>query len=204
MDKILIKALVLLICFIKTTICEPNPTDVYVNSLELQPNMYYMFWNYTSTDVLIELQVKTTGWIGFGLSPNGGMDGSDVIVAWLDKTSGKANFTDRHINGRRVLVDQVQNWFPILVTSRDGYVVAKFTRKVKICDKTGEDMDIPDGTPFVIFAYGTSFGADGDIAYHDFRGTKSVQLLSSLNIKVDLDMSQVETMEYRVDVNTIL
>ena len=158
----------LLLLTVQCCLTAPSPTADYANSMELQPNIYYMYWNYTTTDVLIELHVKTTGWIGFGLSPNGGMDGSDVIVAWLD-SNGKANFT----------------------------------RKIKICDKSNEDMDIPDGTPFVIFSYGTKF-TDGDISYHDFRGTKSIQFTSSLNAKVDIDMSQVETAEFRVDVFLIL
>lgn len=31
------------------------------------------------------------GWVAFGLSPNGGMNGSDVIVGWIK--NGQANFT---------------------------------------------------------------------------------------------------------------
>jgi hypothetical protein len=177
----------------------PTPTVSYANSLELQPNAYYLFWNFTKTDILFEIQVKTTGWAGFGISPNGGMDGSDVIVTWIG-SDGKANFTDRHIKNRDVIVDKTQNWLPLGVTTKDGFLVARFTRKIDICDKSGEDMDIPDGTPFVIFAYGTRFNNNGDIAYHDFRGTASVQLTSAINLKIDLDMSQVETTEYRVDV----
>ena len=187
---------------LKTVYSDPSPTGPYANSLELEAGNYYLLWNFTQTDILIEVHAKTTGWLGFGISPNGGMDGSDVVIAWLD-ANGKANFTDRHIRDRNVIVDQVQNWFPILVTNRNGYLVAKFTRKIKICDKSGEDMDIPDGTPLVIYAYGSKFGPNGDITYHDSRGTKSVQLTSSLNTKIDIDMSQVQTQEYRVDVNFI-
>ena len=196
-----IKILTILTCLALFRLYQtaPAPTENYVNSLELQPGAYILYWNFTSTDILMEVHVKTTGWIGFGLSPNGGMDGADVIIAWIDK-NGKGVFTDRHIRGRDVMIDTVQNWMPLLVTSRDGFVVAKFTRKIKICDKSGEDMDIPDGTPFVIYAYGKSFNGEGDIAFHDFRGTKSVQLTSSLNLKIDLDMSEVEAIEYRVNV----
>ena len=199
MMNVIQKLSLLILLTVECCFMAPNPTADYANSMELQENMYYLYWNYTTTDILIELQVKTTGWIGFGLSPNGGMDGADVIIAWID-ANGKSNFTDRHIRGRDVIVDQVQNWMPLLVTSKDGFLVAKFTRKIKICDKSNEDMDIPDGTPFVIFAYGTKFSSNGDIAYHDFRGTRSVQLTSSLNQKIDIDMSQVQTAEFRVDV----
>lgn len=177
----------------------PQPTENYANSLELAPDTFYFLWNYTSTDILMEVHVKTTGWVGFGLSPNGGMDGSNVVVFWIDPSTGDTHFTARHIKGRDVIVNKAQNWIPIMVARRNEYLVAKFTRKIKICDKSGEDMDIPDGTPHIIFSYGTRF-EDGDITYHDFRGTKTVQLTSSLNTKVDIDMSQVETAEFRVNV----
>lgn len=123
-----------------------------------------------------------------------------MIVAWINQTTGKANFTDRHIRGRSVLVDETQKWFPLLVTSTDGFLVAKFTRKIDICDQSGEHIDIPTGTPSVIFAYGTNF-VNGDITYHDFRGTQSLPLISALNSNVDIDMSQIETVDYRVNVN---
>ena len=188
-----------LLSIFKSSYSSPSPTSIYANSLELESGNYYLLWNFTQTDILIEVHAKTTGWLGFGISPNGGMDGSDVVIAWID-SNGKANFTDRHIRDRDVLIDEEQNWMPLGVMKRNEYLVAKFTRKIKICDKSGEDMDIPDGTPFVIYSYGTKFKENGDIGYHDSRGTKSVQLTSALNAKINIDMNEVETQEYRVDV----
>jgi hypothetical protein len=128
------------------------------------------------------------------------MDGSNVVVFWLD-SKGQVNFTDRHIKDRSVLINKAQNWHPVSVTSKNGYLVGKFTRKIKICDKTNQDVDIPTGTPYVIFAYGTKF-ANGDITYHDFRGSKTLPLISALNNIVDIDMSTVKTADFRINVNT--
>jgi hypothetical protein len=126
------------------------------------------------------------------------MDGSNVAIFWVD-SNGKVNFTDRHIVEKSVIINKAQNWHPILVTSKNGYLVAKFTRKIKICDKTNQDLDIPTGTPYVIFAYGNNF-ANGDIAYHDFRGSKTLPLISSLNNVIDIDMSTVKTADFRLNV----
>ena len=179
----------------------PAPTAHYANRLVLEePDSFVLLWNYTDTDITCELQVRTTGWMGFGLSPNGGMDGANVAISWIDQTTGLINFTDRHIRGRSVLVNQHQNWLPVLVKHTDGYLITKFTRKIKICDQNNEDMDIPNGTPFVIFAYGTEFEENGDIGYHSFRGTKSVPLINSLNKKIDFDMTEIETADFKVDV----
>jgi hypothetical protein len=71
-----------------------TPTGTYTNYLDLMDNgMYRFYWSFTSTDLTGEIHVRTTGWVGFGLSPNGGMDNSDVIVGWIDDKTLVANFT---------------------------------------------------------------------------------------------------------------
>ena len=71
-----------------------QPTGFYSNFADFVANgMYRFYWNYTSTDLIGEIHVKTNGWIAFGLSPNGGMDNSDVIVGWIDDSTGTVNFT---------------------------------------------------------------------------------------------------------------
>ena len=69
-----------------------KPTSNYDNQVDLIEGLYRFYWNFTSTDLIGELHCKTNGWIGFGLSPNGGMDSSDVIIGWIND-DGTANFT---------------------------------------------------------------------------------------------------------------
>lgn len=185
------------------TLASPIPTETYSNQIIMkEPDIFYLFWNYNDTDILMETHAKTTGWSAFGISPTGGMDNSDVVVSWIN-SDGTYHFTDRHIKGREVIVDQTQNWFPISIFSKDGYLVTKFTRKIRICDETNQDLDIPTGTPMTIFAFGTIL-IDDDIGYHGMnRGTKSVPLISSLNTAAKLDLDEIDQVEYRVNVNLI-
>ena len=46
---------------------------------------YTLYWNYNPTDsnLTFAVRVQTTGWVGFGISPNGGMVGSDVVIGWV-------------------------------------------------------------------------------------------------------------------------
>jgi hypothetical protein len=81
----------------------------------------FLFWNVTSDSLIAEIQVKTAGWLGFGISPTGGMDGSDLIVARIN-SNGKTNFTDRHIIERNVLIDSEQNWFLLNNQKLNGYI----------------------------------------------------------------------------------
>ena len=68
------------------------PTGIYTNQAELIPYIYYIYWNFTQTSITGEVHVKTSGWVGFGLSPDGGMLNSDVFVGWIT-SDGHVNFT---------------------------------------------------------------------------------------------------------------
>lgn len=158
------------------------PLSTFSNHIVLiKPDVYILYWNYTNTSLTGEIYVKTTGWVSFGLSPNGGMNGSDVFVAWIN-SNGTTNFTDRHIIDRNVLIDKQQDWFLLKSTKNDGYIIIQFTRKIHTGDPNGEDLDIEPGTPQVIFAYNPVVPTD-DIFYHGStnRGSASVPLISSLN-----------------------
>ena len=47
--------------------------------------LYQLYWTFDSTQktITFNVVVRTTGWVGFGLSPNGGMVGSDVVIGWI-------------------------------------------------------------------------------------------------------------------------
>ena len=65
-----------------------------------QDSNYRLSWTYDAAEqkMTFDLQAKTTGWIGFGISPyTGQMPGSDVIIGWVDK-SGKAYLQVSMIN----------------------------------------------------------------------------------------------------------
>ena len=58
-----------------------------------QDSNYRLSWTFDPATQIMTffLQAKTTGWIGFGISPyTGQMPGSDVIIGWVDQ-SGKAH-----------------------------------------------------------------------------------------------------------------
>jgi hypothetical protein len=51
-----------------------DSNSYFVNSATLiEPDQYILQWNYTKTDITFKIVVKTIGWIGFGISPNGGL-----------------------------------------------------------------------------------------------------------------------------------
>lgn len=163
----------------------PSPTSTYsYKKILVEPHTFILHWNFTKTELIGEIHVMTHGWIGFGITPNGGMDGSDVFVAWI-QSNGQVHFTDRHIKIRSVIVDSKQDWQLLNCFRKDNYTIIKFKRNIDTCDPT-EDLIIEEGTPKVIYAWSTQTPSIGsDISYHGTqnRGSSVVQLISILSSK---------------------
>lgn len=67
---------------------------------------FHVKWtnDYASKTITFFVEVKTRGWIGFGLSPNGGMKNSDIIIAWVDDNDGKTYFHVRNLYVFNILI----------------------------------------------------------------------------------------------------
>jgi hypothetical protein len=60
----------------------------------IKPDIYIIFWSHNATDIRFEVHVKTPGMLTFGLSPDGSMSYSDVILAWVND-DGLGHFSGR-------------------------------------------------------------------------------------------------------------
>jgi hypothetical protein len=59
----------------------------WMHSITLDPhNKYHLKWYFDDHKqrITFNVVVETTGWVGFGISPNGGMAGSDLVIGWVD------------------------------------------------------------------------------------------------------------------------
>lgn len=73
-----------------------KPSEDYTHSLVVdndEPEQYHLYWKLVDNDEYLQFEVhcKTTGWAGFGLSPNGDMTGADIAIGWVDDITGKAH-----------------------------------------------------------------------------------------------------------------
>ncbi|XP_051954255.1 DBH-like monooxygenase protein 2 homolog [Xyrauchen texanus] len=141
----------------------------------LDPNLKVRLkWGFDEIQgtILFELSVTTSGWIGFGFSPKGGMTGADIVIGGVGL---KGNyFTDRHAEGNSMpAVDQQQNYKLLSLTESNGTTVMKFQRSIEACDVN--DLPIMNLPIKLIYAYGQT----DDITYHGTtkRGTKELNLL---------------------------
>ena len=71
-----------------------TPTESYNKSEILDANKdgkYKLFWKFNDTHITFETHVKATGYVGFGISDNGGMFPGDVVIGWVGK-NGSVHF----------------------------------------------------------------------------------------------------------------
>ena len=78
--------------------CCHKAVDLFLYfKVEILPNdEYVLFWKFDEETITFEVHGKTTGWVGFGLSPNGGMAGSDMVIGWIPSDGGEAVFSVLH------------------------------------------------------------------------------------------------------------
>jgi len=181
-----------------------NKDTYFVNrAILVEPDTYRVFWNFSDSDIVFKVVVRTSGWIGFGLSPNGGMFNSDLVLAWLDK-KGQIKFQDSHVDETtEVKRDVTQNWKLLFYLNENRVTTLIFRRDLKVCGQNFyEDINIDIGMcNFVIFAWGND--ADVNPKYHKTRrGAKSLPLTATLNQEIKLDMDGVELLEFDVKVKS--
>lgn len=64
--------------------CGQEELDSYRFNAKLS-DTYTIYWSFDLDPESIHFAVsaRTTGWVGFGLSPNGQMPRSDVVIGWV-------------------------------------------------------------------------------------------------------------------------
>jgi len=71
-------------------------------------NKFHLKWSFdhSKQQITFNVVVQTRGWIGFGISPNGGMTGSDLIIGWVDD-NGLTHFHVCSISFNKLLFIQL-------------------------------------------------------------------------------------------------
>ncbi|CAF3865400.1 unnamed protein product [Rotaria sp. Silwood2] len=129
--------------------------------------------------------MKTTGWIGLGISPAGGMPGADIALGWVDQT-GTAYIQDRYAcSYSRPIMDKNEvNWIVLQGREVNGWTAIQFKRMFDTCDSM--DVPITFGTNKLIFAYGLVdpdlSQPNNDITYHGNRRGSRILPLPNLDI----------------------
>lgn len=65
----------------------------------VKPDQVVLFWSTNQTHIFFEYHIRFDGWFGFGISPDSSLNGSNVIITWLNDNgtgyfSSKINKSD--------------------------------------------------------------------------------------------------------------
>ncbi|XP_061164656.1 uncharacterized protein LOC133173681 [Saccostrea echinata] len=157
----------------------PIPTEKFSKHTVLDPvGNFHLFWNFNSTHITFEAHVKTRGYVGIGLSPNGKMYPADIVIGWVKH--GHAFLKDRHSSGHfEPVIDASQDWVLLHGEENNHGTVIKTVRKLDTCDD--DDVKITNDTVRVIYAYSDhepQHEGEGLVYHGTHRGAKSLMLLT--------------------------
>ena len=81
-----IKAVALLTLGLLPAVFAGVDLSTYPLSAVLREGVYTLHWGFDARAETIRFAVNmsTSGWIGLGLSPTGGMANSDVVIGWVN------------------------------------------------------------------------------------------------------------------------
>nr|XP_015210154.1 PREDICTED: DBH-like monooxygenase protein 1 isoform X1 [Lepisosteus oculatus] len=137
---------------------------------------YHMKWKHNESRITFEIEVETRGYIGFGLSPNGAMALSDIVIGGVEL--GKPYIQDYFVStSRQLRKDDQQNYHLEYAMENNTHTVLAFSRDLHTCDRN--DKPITESTVRVIWAYHTEDCGAAGPQYHGVnRGRKSLRLLN--------------------------
>lgn len=82
-----IKAAILaaiLLCAVQHITSEPTDDGSFTHNVYLdEKEQYHLLWRYNDTHITFKARVNTLGYVGFGVSSNGGMKGADIVIGWV-------------------------------------------------------------------------------------------------------------------------
>ncbi|ODN04974.1 DBH-like monooxygenase protein 1 [Orchesella cincta] len=137
-------------------------------------NRYFLEWNvdWIRKQVLFNVSVATSGWVGIGLSKDGTMKNADIVIAGVS-FNGKPYISDFHTDcDRNLLLDAKQDWRLLGARETLGRTSLQLSRPIDTCDS--DDHPITEDLLSIIWAYGET----DQLEYHnDNRGRFRVYLL---------------------------
>uniref|UniRef100_A0A674C1V8 Monooxygenase, DBH-like 1 n=1 Tax=Salmo trutta TaxID=8032 RepID=A0A674C1V8_SALTR len=103
---------------------------------------YHLKWRFDRRTITFEIEVETRGYVGFGLSPNGAMALSDIVIGGV--TDGRPYLQDYFADAKRkVQRDVQQNYRLEYGRENNTHTVLAFSRDLLTCDTNDKDITVP-------------------------------------------------------------
>ncbi|XP_055328910.1 MOXD1 homolog 1-like [Paramacrobiotus metropolitanus] len=141
-------------------------------------------WGTNDTHVEVQLSYPTLGWLAMGLSPDGGMDQSDVLFGYFDDQTNDIIVQDRYLQANtakhtvNLSLDDQQDWQKISGSKNGTYTVLRAVRRLKTCDNA--DRPFQNILQHVIYSLNNKppSSPTAKIQYHNFRFSTSINFIA--------------------------
>lgn len=210
-------SLTLLIFFVATAAAITNNNNKtnnadrnYLHSAYLDDNETVLFkWRVAATrageqQIMLyldaEISAPTLGYIGWGISTNGGMVGADILLMWVDDATGTSHMQDRYADAfaEPKLDDDQSSILDFEGHQNATHTTFKFRRDVNAgCSDPKHDLSIPQSTAHIIYALGprdvdlssSPAHPGGHAEYHGRynRGSKTLYIREDSNGQFESD-----------------
>ncbi|RNA36563.1 DBH-like monooxygenase 1 -like protein [Brachionus plicatilis] len=141
------------------------PSEDYAFHLSIdsrRPDFLNMHWKMVNDEIQIEIHCQTSGYVAFGLSPDGKMPKSDIVIGWVDSSGSylfvrliqriDRNFKDTFASFKSSpKKDSQQDWTLLEAREVNGFTMLKMKRKLITGDPS--DRDITNDATYLIFAW---------------------------------------------------
>ncbi|XP_055334962.1 MOXD1 homolog 1-like [Paramacrobiotus metropolitanus] len=162
-------------------------------------------WGTNQSHIEVQLAYPTLGWLAMGLSPNGGMDQSDVLFGYVDDRTHQPVVQDRWLTANlaqgRVLLtlDTKQDWMAVSGSKNTTHTLLRAVRKLKTCD--AQDRSITDADMPVIYSYSfrQPLGPNAVVTKHDVRGSVTVDFFPKDSDETPPPEPVRKTLEFRAN-----
>ncbi|XP_071439423.1 MOXD1 homolog 1-like [Hetaerina americana] len=160
----------------------PDRRQAWTHSLTLDPEgKFHVQWSPYEKEIVFRLEVATLGYFGLGFSEKGGMAGGDMVIGWVEDSTGRVRLVDSYATRNAApLQDSQQDYILESGYQNDTHTVIRFRRAWVTCGPEGEDMPLGSDTVRMIWAYHDEDPVEGELVWHGSqnRGVKSVHLQS--------------------------
>jgi len=119
---------------------------------------FNVYWSFGKKGITFKLEIESLGFVELGFSLSGGMEGADIVIAWVDDDDGEVHLTDRYglptdVTDRYGLstLDKTQNLKLQLGYQNNTHTVVQFYRDWDTCDE--EDVKLGHDTVRMIWGH---------------------------------------------------
>jgi len=143
--------------------------SIYASSIFLPSNAdpeagAAIHWNIDGDTLSLAVAARATGWLGFGISENGGMQGADMVLFAANKPD---ELVDSYVLEERLpLTDCQSSWNLVSSQTNDGFLIFEATRLLDTGD--AQDRAIIDDSNQAVPATRiiAAWGDSPQVSYH--------------------------------------